>query len=211
MIRATSAPAGAALPALSKDARLPHRPRKRRSPNPRPAPQSQGPAAGRARKSPAANATQVGLRPVAAADGAWELVHPRCAREREEDLAEVQGMLDAGELDVAEDELRWLLEGCPDLILAHRLLGEIALERGNMDLARGHFGYAYRVGTKTLPDGFRGTLPYSQPANQAFLESAKGLAFALRQLNKPEMAKEVVATLLRLDPADPLGATAWRE
>ena len=33
--------------------------------------------------------------------GEWQLVHPHCAQERQEDLEEVQQMLDAGEIDIA--------------------------------------------------------------------------------------------------------------
>jgi hypothetical protein len=141
-----------------------------------------------------------------AAENAWELVHPRCARDRQEDLAEVRKMLDAGEGDVARDECRWLLEGCTDCIDAHRLLGEIALAENDLPLARGHFGYAYRLGAKALEAAAtRGPLPYRLQANRAFLESGKGLAFCLKHLGKPEMAAEVVEALLACDPADPLG------
>ena len=38
-------------------------------------------------------------------------------------------MLAAGENEVARDELRWLLDGCPDFIAAHRMLGELALTK----------------------------------------------------------------------------------
>jgi hypothetical protein len=139
----------------------------------------------------------------------FELVHPRCATERAEDIEDVQQMLDAGELEIAQDELRWLLEGCGDFIAAHRLLGEVALELGDLNLARGHFGYAFQLGEAALaaitPTG---QAPYRYESNQAFLESAKGLAWSLRGLSKPEPAREVLARLLALDPEDPLGASA---
>lgn len=139
-------------------------------------------------------------------DDGWELVHPRCARDREEDLEEVQKMLDAGELDIAMDECRWLLNGCSDCLEAHRILGEIALEANDVPLARGHFGYAYRLGTKALEQArTKGPLSYQVPANQSFLQSAKGLAWCLKQLDKQEMAAEVVETMLRCDASDPLG------
>ncbi len=138
-------------------------------------------------------------------EDAWELVHPRCARDRQEDLEEVRKMLDAGEVDVAMDECRWLLSGCSDCVEAHRILGEIALGEKDLPLARGHFGYAYRLGTKALEQaGSRGPLPYRLSANQSFLESAKGLAWCLRELDKKEMAREVVEVMLRCDPSDPL-------
>src|SRR5687768_16906645 len=82
---------------------------------------------------------------------AWELVHPRCARVRAEDVEEVEAMLAAGEDEVARDELRWLLDGCPHFITAHRMLGELALAENDVQLARGHSGFAYQIGTKALP------------------------------------------------------------
>jgi hypothetical protein len=136
----------------------------------------------------------------------WELVHPRCARDREEDLEEVRKMLDAGEIDVAVDECRWLLTGCSDCLEAHRILGEIALAEQDLPLARGHFGYAYRLGAKALTEAkSHGPLPYRMPANRSFLESGKALAWCLKQLGKDDMADEVVTFILQCDPSDPLG------
>lgn len=136
---------------------------------------------------------------------AWELVPPRCALDRRDDLEEVRKMIDAGELEVATDECRWLLDGCSDCLDAHRMLGEIALELDDLPLARGHFGYAYRLGAKALDDaGIAGPLPYRLPANQSFFEAAKGLVWCLVKLDKRELAEEVVARITRCDPTDPL-------
>jgi len=143
---------------------------------------------------------------------AWELIHPRCVRERAEDIEEVEAMLAAGEDEVARDELRWLLEGCHQFITAHRMLGEIALAENDVKLARGHFGFAYQIGLKAVPaGGLPGPLPYELPANRAFFEAGKGLAWCLRQLGEERAAIEVVETLLRLDPSDPLGLSAWKK
>ncbi len=144
-------------------------------------------------------------------EDAWELVHPRCARDRQEDLEEVRKMLDAGEIDVAVDECRWLLQGCSDCLEAHRILGEIALGENDLPLARGHFGYAYRLGTLALDQvRCKGPLPYRLAANHSFFESAKGLAWCLLRLGKREMAGEVVERLLQCDPSDPLGVKNLR-
>lgn len=141
---------------------------------------------------------------------AWELVHPRCALERREDLEEVEAMLAAGETEIAVDELRWLLDGCGDFVAAHRLLGEQALADGDVRLARGHFGYAYEIGLSAMPQrGLDAPLPYRLPANRAFLESAKGLAWCLGQLGKRRLGRSVVEQLLKCDPTDPLGVKAW--
>jgi hypothetical protein len=118
-------------------------------------------------------------------------------------------MIDAGELDVARDELVWLLEDCRDFLAAHRLLAEIALEAGDVRLARAHFGYAWQIGEGALPPGrVAGPLPYALSANQAFLESGKGLAWCLIQLGKPDEARPILDQLIAFDPADPLGTKA---
>jgi hypothetical protein len=174
-------------------------------PNKKPHSRPRKPAAGKAQPAPPSSATSVRARRRAGED-AWELVHPRCARDRHDDLEEVRKMLDAGEADVARDECRWLLEACSDCLDAHRMLGEIALGENDLPLARGHFGYAFRLGAKALEQaGTRGPLPYRVEANRAFLESGKALAWCLMQLGKPEMAAEVVELLLACDASDPLG------
>ena len=171
--------------------------------------------AGRKNRQPGKpRSNQPSARPVRAADtvtakrtsdGAWQLVEPRCAQDRAEDLEEVHKMIEAGEIDVAIDELRWLLNGCSDFLEAHTLLGTLAIEAGDLPLARGHFGYAVRLGVQALERaGAKGPLPYSLPANKALFESGKGLAWCLKELGKPELAAEVIGELLKLDPSDPL-------
>lgn len=116
-------------------------------------------------------------------------------------------MIEAGELDVAQDELRWLVSGCSDCVDAHFLLGEVVLANANdIPLARGHFGYAYQLGLRAWGRaGEPVPVPYSQLANRTFHQAGRGLAWCLEKLGKQTMADEVVATLCRLDPLDPLG------
>ena len=141
----------------------------------------------------------------AGAEG-WELVHPKCAREREDDLAEIHAMLAAGESEIARDELIWLLDECHDYLDAHRLLGELALAADDLPLARGHFGTAWRIGQRAIQKaGDPRPVPYSLPANQAFHESGKGLVWCLLKLDKADLAAEVVEFLVSCDPSDPLG------
>ena len=121
-------------------------------------------------------------------------------------------MIDAGESEIAVDELRWLLNGCSDCLDAHRLLGELALAEGDLPLARGHFGYAYKLGVDAYRQaGAKEPLPHRLPANQAFHESGKALTYCLGQLGKREMAAEVVEQLLTCDPTDPLGVRGLLE
>ena len=138
-------------------------------------------------------------------DGTWELQHPRCALEREDDLREVEAMVAAGEHEIARDELRWLLEGCSDNIAAHELLGEMAMQAEDWALARGHFGYAYQIGMKAIHRaGSPVPLPFAHPPNQAFFSAGKGLIYCLLKLDRRDMAAEVVQFLVRCDPQDPL-------
>jgi hypothetical protein len=138
-------------------------------------------------------------------DEGWELLHPRCAIERADDIEEVRAMINAGEFEIARDELRWLLGGCHDFVEAHRLLGELALLDDDYPLARGHFGYAWQIGIRALKQaGDPAPAPYGLPGNRPFLEAGKGLIHCLRQLDRRDKAAEVVQTMLHLDPADPL-------
>jgi hypothetical protein len=146
----------------------------------------------------------VSLRKAGAAG--WELVHPKCAREREDDLAEIHAMLAAGESEIARDELIWLLDECHDYLDAHRVLGELALAADDLPLARGHFGTAWRIGQRAIQKaGDPRPVPYGLPANQAFHESGKGLVWCLLKLDKADLAAEVVEFLMSCDPSDPLG------
>jgi hypothetical protein len=136
----------------------------------------------------------------------WELVHPRCALERAEDIEEVDQMVELGEAEIAIDELRWLLAGCSDFIAAHARLGELAMAENDLALARGHFGQAYRAGEQAMRRaGSAGPLPFRLPANQEFHSAGKGLIACLLAVGKREMAEQVVDQLSRLDPSDPLG------
>lgn len=141
----------------------------------------------------------------------WVLVHPRAVREMAEDLDEVRAMIASGEVDVAIDELRWLLDHCHDMIEAHFLLGKLAVEVDNdLPLARGHFGSGYQLGLQALRRAKLPTpVPALHPANRMFFDAGRGLAWCLRELGKPELALEVVEQLLALDPADPLEIGSW--
>jgi len=136
---------------------------------------------------------------------AWELVQPRCARRRREDLEEVEAMLEAGETDIAKDELVWLLSECPDFLDAHVHLGLLALEQDDAKLARGHFGRAYELVLKAVEAaGAPRPLPYELPGNRPFYEAAKGLVHALVATGRRRVAADVCRKIAPLDPADPL-------
>ena len=142
----------------------------------------------------------------------WEVVHPRCAMERSADMEEVQAMLDGGELEIAEDELRWLISGCPDCLEAHALLGEIALDYGDFKLARGHYGRVFAVVQKACEKaGARGPLPIASECNRVVHESGKALVLCLGKLEKKASLRAAVKQLLEWDPTDPLGVCGLAE
>lgn len=119
-------------------------------------------------------------------------------------------MIDAGELDVAVDELRWLLSGCSEMMAAHVLLGDLAVEQGpDVPLARGHYGFAVDLGEKALRHArAEGPAPAAQLANRPLHEAARGLAGCFEKLGRPADADAVVAKVRGWDPADPLGVAA---
>lgn len=115
-------------------------------------------------------------------------------------------MLAAGETEIAVDELRWLVGGCQDLLEGHQILGKIAAESGDRELARAHLGYAFQLGIDALPKrALDRPLPHANKANRAFHEAGAALIQVLLELGETNMAKEVALQLLALDPTDPLG------
>ena len=163
--------------------------------------------AGPPKRGARGSADSITVRRVGGRKTIFELVYPASVRQRKADMDEIREMLQAGEIDVAVDELRWLLGGCRELLEAHKLLGEIAANENDLPLAKEHLAGAYQLGRAAVgKKKLAGTLPYSRPANRAFLEAGKGLAACLIAMDQTRDAAEVVEELLVLDPADPLDA-----
>jgi hypothetical protein len=162
---------------------------------------------GQRRGRPPAGADTITLARRDSAGGpAWEIVQPRCARRRRDDIAEVEEMIAGGEPEIAHDELVWLLSECPDFLEAHVHLGMIALEAGDKKLARGHFGRAYELCLRAIQAaGNPKPLPHALAGNQPFYEAAKGLVHCLLETGRRPMAATVCSVVAPLDPADPLG------
>lgn len=123
-------------------------------------------------------------------------------------------MIEAGESEIATDELRYLLSGCPELIEGHLLLGQLAVEEDesrkvDLELARGHFGYAFTLGEKALNAAkCPGPLPGADPANAPWHEAARGLAWCFEKQGNAPMADQIAATAKRFDPSDPAQVAA---
>ena len=112
--------------------------------------------------------------------------------------------INRGELDVAEDELRWLLEDCPDFMEAHMLLGYVAEKWKKFGLARAHYGYAYELGLKALPPKVIGRIDYRRSTNRPWYRAAAGLIRCLVKLGDRATASEVLNTVMQWDPLVPL-------
>ncbi|MFM7136252.1 MAG: hypothetical protein ACKO1M_04160 [Planctomycetota bacterium] len=162
---------------------------------------------GKRRRGPTGGAERITIARRDSTGGpAWEIVQPRCARRRRDDIAEVEEMIAGGEPEIARDELVWLLSECPDFLEAHVHLGLIALEEGDAKLARGHFGRAYELCLRALEAaGNPRPLPHAIAGNQPFFEAAKGLVHCLLKTGRRPLAANVCRLVGPLDPADPLG------
>lgn len=115
-------------------------------------------------------------------------------------------MVEAGETDIARDELVWLLSECPDFLDAHVQLGLIALEEEDPKLARGHFGRAYELALRALDAaGGPRPVPYALDGNKPLFEAAKGLVHCLVETGRKQVARDVWQRIGPLDPTDPLG------
>lgn len=132
----------------------------------------------------------------------FALQPPVCALDRREDLDEVGRMIAAGELEIARDELLYLVSDCRGFLEAHNRLGELALEEADLALARGHFGFAFEIGIESLPKGFRGILPSAVDYNAPFFLAGRGLARCLIARGQRSEGRDVLEQLARFDPRD---------
>ncbi|MGQ0637216.1 MAG: hypothetical protein ACT4QC_21620 [Planctomycetaceae bacterium] len=151
-------------------------------------------------KKPADEMARLRLKPLGA--GAFAFLPPLCARDRTEDLDEVRSMIEAGELEIARDELLYLVSDCRGFLEAHNLLGELALEEGDLALARGHFGFAFEVGLDSLPPAFQGRLPANREYNAEFFRSGRGLARCLIARGQKKEGRDLLKQLQKFDPRE---------
>ncbi len=152
----------------------------------RPRKGSKGPGGGPPRRKTGLSIRQV-------AEGSWELVHPPCVEERSDDYHEAMEVWKAGEeVEEARDMLRYALEGCPDNVWIHVALGQMALEVDrNVELAQGHFGYAFELVRAALPQPFRGRLSGEVRANAPFYQALDGLIACARQKGDQGQVQEL--------------------
>lgn len=133
----------------------------------------------------------------------WMFVAPDCAVEREMDLEDAREMRAGQEEEIARDELLYLVADCHGFMSAHNELGELALEQNDVKLARGHFGFSYENGLKSLPPGFSGQLPHAEGYNAPFFAAGCGVARCLVALGRVEEGEKVLKKLSQFDPHEP--------
>jgi hypothetical protein len=173
---------------------------KKRPASKKPLPMKKPVAAGATDSEEADDSARLTLRRVDAKR--FALLEPFTAIDRKEDIDEVRKMIAGGELEIARDELLYLVSDCRGFLEAHNLLGELALEEEDISLAQGHFGFAYEIGIGSLPPDFKGELPANKEYNGAFFLSGRGVARCLIARGQHEKGREVLEQLAKLDPRE---------
>lgn len=135
-------------------------------------------------------------------------------------LLDAQDCIDARDYAEADELLHKVLALDLRHLDAHVLLGERNLPSW-ATLALHHFELGVAIGSLSVGADFDGVLPWGLVDNRPFLRCLHGLSRALLRCDRREDAAEALRRLLRLDPADPLGARArlavieagktWRE
>lgn len=135
-------------------------------------------------------------------------------------LVEAQDCIDARDYAEADELLHKVLALDLRHLDAHALLGERNLSSW-VTLALHHFELGVAIGSLSVGEDFDGLLPWSLVENRPFLRCLHGLSRALLRCDRREDASAALRRLMRLDPADPLGARArlaaieagktWRE
>jgi hypothetical protein len=144
--------------------------------------------------------------------GQFELVHPACVHETELDYQDGLELWKAGDPEGAQDALRYALQACRDNPWVHLALGRIALlEFRDPSLARGHFGYVVELARQAIPQGFRGCLPRSRPANEVFYGALEGLISCLCALGMNRDAESLRAWAHDLAGAEQSPPVSTRE
>jgi hypothetical protein len=134
----------------------------------------------------------------------FELVQPQGVVEAELDYEEGIELWKAGDPESARDALRYALSAYHDNIWIHVALGQIALDEfHDPALARGHFGYAFELAHRALPQGFKGRLPRDRPSNRPLYEAMDGLIQCLEALGLRADVESLRALASRLAIGSP--------
>lgn len=122
-------------------------------------------------------------------------------------LVEAQRCIEARAYAEADELLHEVLALDLRYLGAHASLGERNLSFWPK-AALHHFELGVAIGSLTVGEEFDGSLPWAFVENRPFLRCLHGFSRALLRLERPQDAAAVLRRLLRLDPADHLGAGA---
>jgi hypothetical protein len=122
-------------------------------------------------------------------------------------LIEAQELIEARAYAEAAELLHKVLALDLRYLDAHALLGERNLQFWPK-AALHHFELGVAIGSLTVGEEFEGSLPWDFVENRPFLRCLHGFSRALSRRERPQDAAAALRRLLRLDPADPLGAGA---
>ncbi|MFT4626963.1 MAG: hypothetical protein ACI8PZ_005644 [Myxococcota bacterium] len=101
---------------------------------------------------------------------------------------------------IRQDTLRADLR-CLD---AHAHLGRMVMEVDVITAGR-HYEVGVRIGRISLPESFRGVLPWCVPENRPFLRCLHGWGLSLWRQGRHDAALAVFGELMRVNPADHQG------
>lgn len=121
-------------------------------------------------------------------------------------VSDAADLMSEGNLDAAEKLLMTTLVAEFRCIDAHAHLGIIALRRGAVKQARGHFAVGVQIGALSFSDLTNITLPYGWLLNRPFLRALHGHGIASWRLGRYDDALATMQRLIQLDPEDRLGA-----
>jgi tetratricopeptide (TPR) repeat protein len=130
--------------------------------------------------------------------GRFELTHPPCVAEREDDYAEAMEVWRSGEPEEAREILRFALEGCGDNLWIHVALGRLAEQMGDDALAQGHYGYAVELARRPVERLAPGSLDPGLKANKPFYDACAGLAAVLERKGERAAAEAIRGLARRL-------------
>lgn len=140
---------------------------------------------------------------------AYRLAQPATTRDDTgaELLLAAQDRIDARDYIEADELLHKVLALDLRHLDAHAMLGERNVSTWP-SLALRHFEMGVAIGSLTVSEDFDGVLPWGVVENRPFLRCLHGLSRALLRSDRADDAAAALRRLLRLDPADPLGARA---
>jgi tetratricopeptide (TPR) repeat protein len=101
--------------------------------------------------------------------------------------------------------LRAFIQRFPYHIDSYHHLGIIETDLGRRARGLKYFEMGYRIGLRSIPEGFLGKLPWSHLPNRPFLRAAHGYGLGLERERRHLEAVEVYEQILQLNPADNLG------